>query len=50
MPRVAATRQQLHGWLAEPEDDLSCRSFSVHLEIIHKLRDSKLWTPVMVVM
>ena len=41
--------EQLHGWLAEPEHELSCRSFRVHLEIIHKLRNSKLGTSVVVV-
>ena len=63
MPRVVATNphfegdrstlslrtEQLHGWLAEPEHDLSCRSFRVHLEIIHKLRNSQLGTSVVVV-
>ena len=40
--------EQLYGWLAEPEHDLSCRSFRVHLEIIHKLRNSQLGTSVVV--
>ena len=42
--------EQLYSSLAEPEHDLSCGSFRVHLEIIHKLRNCQLGTSVVVVM
>ena len=45
---LAKRMKQLHSWLAEPEHEMSCGSFRVHLEIVHKLR-SQFGTPVVVV-
>ena len=42
--------EQLYSWLAENEHDLSVCSFRVHLEIVHKLRNSRFGTSVAVVM
>ena len=46
---LAKRVEQLDGWLAESAHNLSCRSFRVHLEIIHKLRDTKLGASMVMV-
>ena len=50
MPRVVATNPNVERDRSTLSlHNLSCRSFRVHLEIIHNLRETKLGAPVVMV-